>query len=115
MTDPTTATKPQTSGLHEQLEALPPDPLAEPGTIRVLLSARVSRILSETGDRCFAIVTRASWPACPDRWCILLKPVPFDVACDSCKVLLGTHRAVRIKAAPGQSSAQPRPTQDTGG
>ena len=86
--------------LREQLEVMPPGPLAEPGTVRVLLSAGASRILQESGEDCFMIVGKCSYPAIPGRWSILLKPVPFKTASEACKVALGTHTARRIKKSP---------------
>lgn len=86
-------------------EAIPRDPLECPGVVRVLLSPGVSRILTESGENCFAIVGRASYPATPDRWCVLLKPVPKKLADEACGVLLGSHRAVKIKPQPAATPA----------
>ena len=76
-----------------------PDPLAVPGVVRLLLSEAASRYLQDTGEDAFQIIAKASYPATPGRWCIYLRPVPMAVAADACKVLDGTHRAQRVKAA----------------
>ena len=95
-------------------EAMPRDPLECPGVIRVLLSPGVSRVLQESGEDVFMIASKCSYPSIPDRWCILLKPVPKKLADEACGVLLGSHRAVKIKtqpaAAPATTTAAPTNT-----
>jgi hypothetical protein len=86
-------------------EAMPADPLAVPGVVRVLLSPGVSRVLQESGEDVFMIAGKASYPATPDRWCILLKPVPKKLADEACGVLLGSHKAVKIKTQPAAAPA----------
>ena len=73
------------------------DPLAPPGVTRILLSEAASRHLTESGEECFAIVSRQSWPADPKRWAIYLLPVSLRTANDATAVLLGKARAARIK------------------
>jgi hypothetical protein len=73
------------------------DPLAHPNVRRLLLSESASRYLSESGEQCFQILAKGSWPACPGRWVILIAPVPMAVAVAASNVILGTHKAVRIK------------------
>ncbi len=75
------------------------DPLAMPGVTRLLLSVGVSQALQRTGEQCFAIVGKCSFPACPDRWAIYLAPVPMATAAAACDVLLGRATARRIKPA----------------
>ena len=105
MTAPTTAPDHQ----HEV------DPLAHPQVRRLLLSEAASRYLSESGEQCFQIISKASWPACPDRWAILVAPVPMAVAVAACNVILGTHKATKIKptlpaaAAPHPASSPSAP------
>ncbi|MCX6875392.1 MAG: hypothetical protein NTW21_16530 [Verrucomicrobia bacterium] len=74
-----------------------PDPLAVPGIIRVLLSVGVSQVLEQSGEQCFTIIGKASYPATPGRWAIFLAPVPLKTAAAAAGVILGTHRATRIK------------------
>lgn len=74
-----------------------PDPLATPGVRRILLSERASEALTESGEECFAIVARQSWPHDPKRWAIYLLPVALRVANDATAVLLGKARAVRSR------------------
>jgi hypothetical protein len=85
------------SELKATLEAIPHDPLECPGVVRLLLSVGASRVLEESGEDVFMIVSKASYPAIPDRWCILLKPCPKEHADMACGVLLGTHKATRIR------------------
>jgi hypothetical protein len=73
------------------------DPLAHPNVRRLLLSESTSRYLSESGEQCFQILAKGSWPACPGRWVILIAPVLMAVAVAASNVILGTHKAVRIK------------------
>lgn len=94
------------SNLQAQLAELPADPLSQPGTIRLLLSAGASKALTDSGESCFQIVSRASFPACPDRWVILLQPVPFRIAQDACDVILRKATVRRVKAATGQRAAK---------
>ena len=91
--------------IKTQLEAIPEDPLREPGTIRLLLSAGASQALTDSGHECFQIVGRTSYPALPCRWAIYLKPVPLKIAVDACNVAMGSHKAVRIKPAPTPAPA----------
>lgn len=84
---------------------LPHDPLESPGVVRVLLSPGVSRILQESGEDCFMIACKCSYPSIPDRWAILLKPVPKKLADEACGVLLGTHTAKKAKPAPTATPA----------
>lgn len=62
----------------------------------ILLSQTASDALSATGERCFAIAHRAGHPD-SGRWIISLAPLEWQAAVDASNVLLGTHRAVRIK------------------
>jgi hypothetical protein len=80
------------------------DPLATPGLKRILLSEAASKALTESGEECFAIVAKQSWPADPKRWAIYLLPVSLRVANDATAVLLGKARAVRTR--------KPKPTAD---
>jgi hypothetical protein len=93
------------SELKATLESLPEDPLREPGTIRLLLSAGASQALTDSGHECFQIVGKTSYPALPGRWAIYLRPVPLKIAQDACNVILGTHRAAKIKIPPAATPA----------
>jgi hypothetical protein len=80
------------------------DPTTRPDVTRILLSARASQHLSETGTACFALVARDTWPGDRNRWVILLKPCPLALARQAEGVVLGSHKATRIKAAPMPAS-----------
>ena len=67
------------------------------GIVRILLSRAASDALTATGENAFAIVGKASHPEIPGRWVIHLAPVEWETAMDASRVLLGTHRAVKIK------------------
>lgn len=82
---------------HAQIDAPRVDPLACPNVIRILLSERASRALSETGQECFAIIGRGSYPSDPARMVIFCQPVPMAVATAACGILAGTHRAQRTR------------------
>ena len=71
-----------------------------PGQSRILLSDAASRHLTESGEECFAIVSKARHPEKPGRWVIHLAPAPLATARQAEGVLLGTHRAVKLKATP---------------
>ena len=104
-TDPKPTPNTTMIDIKTQLEALPEDPLREPGTIRLLLSVGASQALTDSGHECFQIVGRTSYPALPGRWAIYLKPVPLKIAQDACNVALGTHSARKIKPAPTPAPA----------
>lgn len=74
------------------------DPLACPNVIRLALSERASRALSDAGE-CFAIIGRGSYPSDPGRMVIYCQAVPMAVAAAACGVAMGSHRAVKIKVA----------------
>jgi len=73
------------------------DPLSVPGVVRLLLSVDASQVLQKSGEACFQIVGKCSYPAIPDRWAIYLKPCPLEVATAACDVLTGKARAVRVR------------------
>ena len=75
------------------------DPLAVPGVVRLLLSVGASQTLERSGQDCFQIVSKCSYPATPGRWAVWLKPCPLTTAQAACDVLTGKARAVRIKPA----------------
>jgi hypothetical protein len=68
------------------------DPTTRPDVTRILLSARASQHLSETGTACFALVARDTWPGDRNRWVILLKPCPLALARQAEGVALGSPR-----------------------
>ena len=76
-----------------------------PGQTRILLSEAASKHLLERGEA-FAIVSRAWHPDQPGRMVIHLAPVPLKVAQAAASVLVGTSRAVRIKAPQKGTSTQ---------
>lgn len=61
---------------------------------RILLSEAASQHLAGTGRRFFAIVSMEDHRG---RFIIYLKPWPDQRAAEAQAVLLGTHRAVKIK------------------
>ena len=67
--------------------------------IRILLSEAASAALTASGERAFTILCRASHPDHPSRWVIHLAPVEWETAVAASNVLLGTHRATRIRHA----------------
>jgi len=73
------------------------DPLAQPGVIKIPLGPVESAILRATGERCFVIVGRETYPGDPSRMAIYCLPVTLEVARDAESVALGKARAVRIK------------------
>jgi hypothetical protein len=79
--------------------------MSDKPTIRILLSEAASLALTESGERAFTIIGRASHPEQPNRWVIHLAPVEWKAACDASSVLLGSHKAVRIKPAPTATPA----------
>ena len=68
-----------------------------PGQTRIMLSEAASRHLSDTGAECFVIVSKARHPEQPGRWVIHLAPCPLKVVQQAEGVLLGTHRAVKLR------------------
>ena len=76
---------------------LPPDPLAHPRAIRILLSETASRHLAEHGAACFAVVGRATYPADPKRWIVYLLPCSIEAANAATSVALGTRKASKIR------------------
>jgi len=68
---------------------------AEP--VRILLSEAASAALLAVGDA-FAIAGRASYPEADGKRVVIhLLPVPKPLADQACGVILGTHRAAKIR------------------
>ena len=69
--------------------------------VRIRLSAAASASLTAAGHGAFTIVHRVMRGAeesdSVGRWEITLAPVEWQTAIDASNVLLGTHRAVRVK------------------
>ena len=65
--------------------------------VRITLDPEQSRQLDQAGAGAFSIVARGSYPAARDRWILTLAPAERQTAVAACHVLLGTHRAARIK------------------
>ena len=71
-----------------------------PEHVRILLSEAASNALLEPGE-CFMIAGRGSVPHADGTRVVLhLVPIPKDQADAACRVAMGTHRAVKIKAKP---------------
>jgi hypothetical protein len=68
--------------------------------VRILLSEAASKVLLDAGE-CFIIAGRGSLPHADGTRVVLhLMPVDKKTADQACGVLLGTHRATRIKPKP---------------
>lgn len=86
-----------------------PDPLAAnlpPETIRIILDAGQSATLAATGNRAFTIISRQSYPGDRSRWIVTVAPVAWDRAVGASNVLLGTHRATKIRTAERSDAAR---------
>lgn len=55
-------------------------PCTSPASVRILLSARASEHLTATGEQCFAVIGRASYPDSPQRMVLHLVPCSVDHA-----------------------------------
>ena len=81
--------------------------------IRIRLSAASSAALTSAGHGAFTIIHRVMRTEEPDsagRWEITLAPIEWQRAVDASNVLLGSHRAVRIKVAkPSSPATSPTP------
>ena len=92
--------------MHNTILTEPPQ---VPGVRRLVLSEVTSKFLQGTGEHAFVIVGKLFYPATPGTWAIYLVPCPIKLAQDASGVVMGTHRAVRIKLAKPTSPA-PSPT-----
>lgn len=70
-----------------------------PRLVRIQLTDEQGRQLDQAGAGAFSIVARGSYPTDPGRWFVTLAPVEWKTAVAACNVLLGTHRAAKIKPA----------------
>ena len=68
------------------------------GHVRILLGASASEALTATGEAAFAIIGKASHPDDPTRWVLHLIPVDKALADQACGVILGTHKATRVRS-----------------
>jgi hypothetical protein len=75
-----------------------PEIVHERKPIRILLSEAASKHLEGTGETCFRIIAADMSNEHPGRFVIHLAPCSLGVARQAEGVLLGTHRAVKIKA-----------------
>lgn len=75
-----------------------PDPLAIPGVVRIRLSETASAALAAVGQGAFIVVCQGSYPDSAGRWVIHAVPIAWQAAKDATAVLLGSHKATRIKA-----------------
>jgi hypothetical protein len=79
----------------------PASPETEPGIVRIRLSEAASAALTASGQGVFTIVHRvmrgAEEPGSAGRWEITLAPIEWRAAVDASRVLLGSHRAVKVK------------------
>ena len=71
----------------------------KPPITRILLGPTASALLSETGEKCFAILTRATHPQDPTRWVIHLVPIDWPTAQDADAVLFGRATVKPIKTS----------------
>lgn len=56
---------------------------------RILLSEAASRHLAATGEKCFVVIDRASYPDDPKRWIIYLVPCSIAQADAAVRVAMG--------------------------
>jgi hypothetical protein len=63
--------------------------------IRILLSEAASRHLTETGEKCFAVIGKASHPDNPARWILYLMPCDIPTADAACRVARGISKERR--------------------
>ena len=80
--------------MHNTILTEPPQ---VPGVRRLVVSEVTSKFLQGTGEHAFVIVGKLFYPATPGTWAIYLVPCPIKLAQDASGVVMGTHRAVRIK------------------
>lgn len=78
-----------------------------PEPVRILLSEAASQALLAAGE-CFVLAGKSSLPDPAGRVTVHLVPVEKDLAEKLSGVLLGTHRATKIKAS---SSSKARVVQ----
>jgi len=75
------------------------DPLAQSGIVRIRLSEAASAALAAVSEGAFAIACQGSYPDSGGRWVIHAAPIGWQTAIDAGNVLVGSHRAVRVKPA----------------
>lgn len=89
------------SPLGCRLQVAPPkDPLSVPlpeRVIRIPLTSEQTAQLAAAGAGAFSIISRRSYPDDPSRWIVTVAPASWDRAVAASGVLLGTHRAAKIK------------------
>lgn len=66
----------------------------------ITLDEAQSAVLTAAGPQSFAIVARGSYPHATGRWVIHLAPLEWPTAVAASNVLLGSHRAAKVKATP---------------
>ena len=85
---------------------LPPGPLSVPGIIRILLSEKAGDALAACGAEVFIVACKGTYPDAAGRWIICCMPAPLVIVNQACGVIVGTHRARRIKT-PASGTAKP--------
>ena len=81
---------------------IPRHPLDHPGVVKILLSRAASEALEAIGPHCLCIATKADCTAPPEaqgRMILHCLPITKEAADGAYRVVSGTHRATRIKAA----------------
>jgi hypothetical protein len=79
--------------------------------IRILLSKAASDHLTASGESCFAVIGRASYPDDPSRWVLHLQPCDIATADNAVAVAQGRATARRLKTK--IDFRQPGPTAET--
>ncbi len=76
--------------------SIPPDPLAHPGVIRIILEPGQAAPFPAIGET-FVCLGPGSWPEAPGRSVLYLVPVDRERLRDAQRIIVGTHRAAKIK------------------
>jgi hypothetical protein len=96
-----------------KLPILPGLALQHPGTIRILLGKEASEAIAANGDYHLAAITHPDHTDPPEtlgRLVVLCVPTSKALLDDAARVILGTHRAVKIKPATKSTPPATPPT-----
>jgi hypothetical protein len=77
--------------------------------LRIILGARASEALAASGEECFVVIAKASWPDDPTRWALHLIPASIKAANAACEVAQGIKRAVKLRSRPQEPSQHQSP------
>jgi hypothetical protein len=65
---------------------------------KIILGKTASEALTRSGENAFLVIGRASHPDEPGRWVLHIVPATVDQLNNAHRVIVGTHRATKIKA-----------------